>query len=287
MVELVGVILRDFQHDPILRAGFNTLARETFNIDFEAWYQGGYWDEAYQCLAWVESGEVLATVGTTAMDLHIEDRTCRALQLGTVMTRADRRGRGLSSRLMEAALAWSGPVFLFADEDALDYYPRFGFRRIPQGGFLLRLDAAQPSPVEVRALDPGRPGDRARLLQLARSRTPVSRRLSVEAPSLLMWHALNTLGGGLFEVPGADLVVAGRRRGAVYHLYDLVGARLPSWEELRSCLPLEGIEAVAFHFTPDRVAPQAEWRPGDEDLFVRGELPFGTAPFCFPFTART
>lgn len=281
------MILRDFQHDPGLRASFNVLARETFGIDFEAWYQRGFWDDSYVCHAWVEGDQVVATVGTTDMELRIDGGTFHTRQIGTVMTRPDRRGRGLSSRLMEAALAGADRAFLFANEGAMDFYPRFGFRKVSCCAFWMRPDAPAAPAVDTRPLVPERPEDLAFLHRLAGVRAPVSGRLSVHAPALLLWYALNPLREAFFQVPGEDLAIAGCRQGTVYHLFDVVAPSLPAWEDLSRCLPLEGVERLVFHFTPDRIAPRLDWQPCEEDVcFVRGDLPFGTAPFAFPCTAQ-
>lgn len=53
------------------------------------------------------------------------------VQLGTVMTRPDLRKRGLGRFLMERVLEdWSCAcqgIYLFANDSATGYYPRFGF----------------------------------------------------------------------------------------------------------------------------------------------------------------
>ena len=43
-----------------------------------------------------------------------------------------------------------------------------------------------------------------------------------------------------FRAPfrGEGLVLSGRLEGADYHLYDVIGPRLPDWAALRACLPL-------------------------------------------------
>jgi len=282
------MILQDFHHDASLRASFNALARTVFGIDFEAWYQGGYWDDAYVCRAWVEDGQVLATVGASPMSLQIGGLPFLALQIGTVMTHPDHRGRGLSSRLMEAALASGEPAFLFADEEAERFYPRFGFHRLRQWDFAMDPGPAAGSALAGRRLDAEQAGDRALLHRLVSERAYVSQRLAVRAPNLMLWWALNPLRGTFVHVPAMNLVWTGRREDAVFHLHDVIAPSLPDWENLRRCLPLEGVERVVFHFTPDLVAPQAEALPaGEDDLFyVRGDWALGAEPLRYPLTGQ-
>lgn len=283
------MILRNFQHDPVLRGRFNTLARAQFDIDFEAWYQEGFWDGSYACLAWAEEDRMLATLGVSNMDLWIDGVSCRATQIGTVMTHPDHRGQGLSSRLMDEALAGVERAFLFAGQGAKDFYPRFGFRQIHEYEFWMKPNLTESSARTRYPLQPDRPGDLILLEHMARTRTPVSRRLSVQAPWLLLWYFFNLPSGTFSHVPEEDLIVVGIANGTTFHLYDVISPCLPSWETLQGCLPMEGVDSVLIHFTPDLIAPRAECRrASDEDLlFVRGDFPLGDQPFHYPLTGRT
>lgn len=282
------MIHRDLQHEPALRASFNALARTVFELDFESWYQGGYWNEAYVCRAWVEDGHVRATVGASAMVLRIDGTPISALQIGTVMTHPDHRDRGLSSRLMEDALAAGEPAFLFANAEAEAFYPKFGFRRVRQWNFWTTPTLAAGASIPGRTLDAGRPEDRALLHRMARERAPISYRLSVHWPDLLLWWALNPLRGCFVHVPEAELLWTGRREDEVFHLYDVIAPRVPDWAMLQRCLPLEGVQYVAFHFTPDLLVPDAACQPAGNDdlLYVRGDLSLGEAPFRYPMTGQ-
>ena len=39
--------VKDYRDNPGLRASFNALAGEIFGLDFEDWYQNGYWGDSY------------------------------------------------------------------------------------------------------------------------------------------------------------------------------------------------------------------------------------------------
>lgn len=36
-------LMKDYRNNEELRASFNVLAKKTFGLDFEDWYQNGYW----------------------------------------------------------------------------------------------------------------------------------------------------------------------------------------------------------------------------------------------------
>lgn len=40
-------IEKNVKNHDALRRSFNTLAKETFGLSFETWYQNGYWGEKY------------------------------------------------------------------------------------------------------------------------------------------------------------------------------------------------------------------------------------------------
>lgn len=288
VVELGAMIRCDFKHDPDLRASFNALAQTVFELDFESWYAGGYWDDAYTCHAWVEDGRVQATVGASTMALRFDGSPVQALQIGTVMTHPDHRGRGLSSRLMEAALAAGKPAYLFADAEAEAFYPRFGFRRVRQWDFWTVPDPVTGRPIHGRGLDPGQAEDRILLHRMASERVPLSGRLSVHWPNLVLWWALNPLRGHFVHAAELNLIWSGRRTDGIFHLYEVIAPHRPDWTTLQRCLPLEGVDRVVFHFTPDLLVPRAQHQPAGEDdlLYVRGDLSFGEAPFRYPLTGQ-
>jgi predicted GNAT family N-acyltransferase len=55
-------------------------------------------------------------------------------QIGTVMTDPEYRGKGLAAELMNRVIGQyeneSEAFYLFANDTVLDFYPRFGFRRM-------------------------------------------------------------------------------------------------------------------------------------------------------------
>ncbi|GIP11098.1 hypothetical protein J1TS5_32680 [Paenibacillus macerans] len=94
----------DFKNRVEYRASFNRLSKLVFSIDFEAWYQKGAWDDRYICHSIVSGDQIIANVSVSKMDLFINGESKWALQIGTVMTHPEHRGKGLSKQLMEYVL---------------------------------------------------------------------------------------------------------------------------------------------------------------------------------------
>lgn len=124
---------KGYRDDDKLRKSFNELAKKTFCINFEIWYDSGYWKESYIPYSIIDEGRVVANVSVNKICLNIlgEEKSC--IQLGTVMTDEDYRGRGLSRFLIEKIIEdWkdkSDMIYLFANDSVLDFYPKFGFEK--------------------------------------------------------------------------------------------------------------------------------------------------------------
>lgn len=149
-------VISGYRRDDRLRASFNELAGETFGLDFESWYQNGYWGEDYNPHSIVIDGEVAANVSVNRTDFIRRGERIRLIQLGTVMTRKKYRNQGLSSRIMEMVLRDCGQadgIYLFANDSVLDFYPRFGFCRAEEYQYKRELTAGKEGtmmPVPMR-----------------------------------------------------------------------------------------------------------------------------------------
>lgn len=62
------IFVKDYRSNDELRASFNELVKKTFGLDFEDWYQNGYWTEKYNPYSMVENGKVIANVSVNLTD---------------------------------------------------------------------------------------------------------------------------------------------------------------------------------------------------------------------------
>jgi predicted N-acetyltransferase YhbS len=107
---------------------------------FSPWGARGGWVDGYDVFAMVFDDQIVGTVGWQSMRYVINGKERSGYQLGAVATRADHRNRGLARLLMNKVLgeldAPDQPVILFANSSVVDFYPRFGFRRLVQSSFI-------------------------------------------------------------------------------------------------------------------------------------------------------
>ena len=116
-----------------MRRSFCELSIKTFGLDFEDWYQNGYWKENYLPYVCVKDDKVVANVSVNPMEFNMAGRHVKLIQLGTVMTEESERNQGLIRKLMEKIeqdfQEKTEGFFLFGGDDVLEFYPKFGFQK--------------------------------------------------------------------------------------------------------------------------------------------------------------
>ncbi|WJH35851.1 GNAT family N-acetyltransferase [Paenibacillus sp. CC-CFT747] len=164
-------LIKGYMDKKDARAALNELAGRVFGLSFEEWYQAGGWDGRYVPYSFLEGHRLAANVSVSRLELVMNGKRHKAVQIGTVMTAPECRGQGLAAALMREVLAdyetECDVFYLFANRNVLEFYPRFGFRPIGQRQFRLPADrtaaardyAAGPSGAgEGSGLPAGSPG---------------------------------------------------------------------------------------------------------------------------------
>lgn len=125
-----------FRDDEKLRASFNDLTEKTFGFNFVDYYKNGFWGENYIPCSIMDNGRIVSNVSVNLMDFYADGIRKRYIQLGTVMTDKEYRGQGLSRYLMERVVSEykhkCEDMYLFANANATEFYPKFGFIRSPE-----------------------------------------------------------------------------------------------------------------------------------------------------------
>jgi GNAT superfamily N-acetyltransferase len=271
-------------------AFFRFVPRIFPGLDFRLWYARCGWPSSFVVHAFREGEEIVASVASSAMEMLVRGRPCSAWQLGTVGTIPEQRGRGLAARLMEEvvgrAVAAAEPVFLFANDEVLDFYPRFGMRRAQECAFVVR-QPIRPAPNPAPRLELDQPEHLRLLERLSACALPVTERFGARNyGTILLWHATYAHPEDLYYLDELDAVIVARAAAEVLTVYDVI-AQHPF--DLAAVLPRvieREIARVEFGFTPERWWPTAVPERPHSELFVRGlELP--TEPFKFPVLSHT
>lgn len=235
------MIVSAYRKDENLRHQLNALTRLTYGFDFEAWYQAGHWSDMYIPYSLLVDGKLVANVSANIMPCVVDGEKKRYIQLGTVMTHPEYRGRGYSRRLMEHVVAqWKDccdGMYLYPNGTVQQFYPRFGF--VSATEYRYRV----PEPLQGHwgaiSVSPDDEGFR----RAVRCSAPQAR-LWVENPGLVMFYAED---GNVFYLPSLDAYAIAERDGDVLRLNQLF-ARTPV--DPIGAAQLLGGGNVHFGFTP-------------------------------------
>lgn len=148
-------IIKNYQSNSMLRNSFNELAQKTFGLDFEDWYQNGYWKDKYIPYSVVEGERVIANVSVNLMDMLWNGSIVHLIQLGTVMTEESYRNQGLIRKIMEQVEAdyrQVDGIYLFANDSVLDFYPKFGYRKVSEYQYSKQVNITEAARVKTLSM---------------------------------------------------------------------------------------------------------------------------------------
>lgn len=142
-------LIRNYMNDPERRRMLNDLARRTFCIDFEDWVSGGWFSGDYIPYSLVENGRLLANASANIMTFDQNGERRNYIQIGTVMTDEEYRGRGLARQLVGLILddhSGCDGVYLFGNMSALGFYRKLGFGELNQRRYSVKPEYCVKNP---------------------------------------------------------------------------------------------------------------------------------------------
>lgn len=126
-------LIKNYRNNNNLRNSFNELAEITFGINFESWYQNGFWNDLYIPYSIIKNNDIIANVSVNLIDIRGNEGTMHLIQLGTIMTKQEYRNQGLIRKIMnEIKKDFDGRIdgmFLFANDEVINFYPKLGFEK--------------------------------------------------------------------------------------------------------------------------------------------------------------
>jgi predicted N-acetyltransferase YhbS len=274
---------------------FFSFAASIFKVGraFFDWGARGGWIDGYEVFAMVVDGQMVSTVGRQTMRYVINGEVRKGYQIGAVATHCDHRNRGLARVLMERVLdeldAPDQPVILFANSSALDFYPRFGFRRLAQSRFIGDIDV-RPADTPTQTLDLGSTTDRAWLADHCARANAIGQGFTARDyyPTLLFHLTRESL--TTFRLDSFEAVVVAQQDGERLLIRDLLAVRSFSLTDVLHRLCTQPARTIEFGFHPEGWWPNAERQvldDGESPLFARGTAAEVGEPLRFPDLART
>jgi GNAT superfamily N-acetyltransferase len=280
--------IKNYRDIDTYRRSFNTLTRQTFGFDFEAWYRAGWWGGAYIPYSFADGNRIVANVSVNLMRLVIDGSDVTAIQLGTVMTDQAYRNRGLSRALMNIILSEyekkSDFIYLFANERVLDFYPKFGFERCTE--YDSRAESGKPNDLRRRKLTMDDPGDKVLFLRLIKNALPSAKIASRHDPGLVMFYCSTIYKDCLLYLPELDLAAVAEESGGALNLIEVFSEKPFDLDTVINALADEGTP-VTLGFTPlqDGLLLTPKTDPNDV-LFIRSKTPLTLPQAMFPLLSK-
>ena len=271
------------------REAFKNFILDIHGLDFTKWESRGYWDAAYTPFSFFQDDQIISSVCIYLLDAIIERRPSTLVQISGVGTHKDWRRQGLSQELTERGLVWARGkhegIFLFADEEAIPYYEKCGFNPLDE---VIEFCLVEPVSKKYGLinLDSSNSVDLETIYGYAKQRTPISNRFSILSPKLLMFHVLYTMRDKIYEIPDLDCIVFFDRDGDCMNIYDILGEKIPTFDDLYPYLTSEVDQRVNFHFHPDKLGLKQSHRQTivDNNVYIKGDFPLSRP--VFPYTSR-
>lgn len=267
-------IRKHYEKDPALRQSFNALAEKTFGLNFENWYQTGFWQENYVPYSVILDGQVVANVSLNRTDMIIHGEEKRLYQLGTVMTRQEYRNQGLIRRIMaeiEKDIADADGVYLFANDSVLTFYPKFGFQKARE--YVYSKALAQTGECRMERMPMTGPREWNTLQQAMESSTfPAGCRM-VGNPGLIFFYVTQFMGECVYHCDDLNTWVIGEVEDGALLLHNVFTSEPVSLTDVLDAFGPQ-IHSVTLGFTPADPTGFVcrELREEDTTFFVKGAV---------------
>lgn len=286
-------MIKDYMRNDTLRYELNALTAQTFGFDFESWYANGYYTGDYLPYSLEEDGKIIANVSVNRMQFLQNGAVKNYIQLGTVMTDREHRGRGLARKLMECVIKeYEGTcegIYLFSNLNALGFYKKLGFQEKKQYRYQLNKNAG----LQIRKrFSENSAGGAFRLLSPADKNAKETYKSSVKNSACYgAFDQVNKYGLQMFYTSGLDHVYyssalecflvmekAMEKNAWIIEIQSTISTRPVSIEQVLGVVCQDREDAaVRLGFTPrkeDRHLFDCISYDGGDDyrLFCRGEL---------------
>ena len=282
-------------------AGNNKLVNEYLNFIFQIfpgakfleWWERGFWKDNYKPYSIMESDKIISNVTATIMDVIISGKKYKAVQLGAVGTIAEYRMQGLSRILMDYVLkkfeAEADLFFLFANENVLGFYPKFGFKPLPEKIFQFESNIPKRK-FSARKLNLSNFDDYNLLQVLIKERQHITEIFGAENyGALTMWHIFNSYKDSLYYLSGEDALIIKKEKKNEMHIRDIIYRKpFDTIPALSKIIESEIMNRIYYYFPPDKIIyPYDDAVDYNSHLFIKSEIELSSGQLKFPETAKT
>ncbi len=268
------LLIKNYKDDKKLRTSFNELAKKIFGLDFEDWYQNGYWGENYMPYSIADGEKIIANISVNIMDFACDGKRKHYIQLGTVMTDEAYRHQGLSRFLMEKIIKeyreQIDGIFLFANNNVLNFYPKLGFQKSKEYQYsktVQNVDIMSAVPVPMRSRTEWK------MLEAAMKNSICNGSFEMAYnPGLIMFYITKFMKECVYYVKDQDAYVIAQMGDKDLLIHNIYSNKVV---DLNSMIKAFGsdIKQVTLGFTPWNTQGyiKSEVQREDDTLFVMGK----------------
>lgn len=257
-------IIRGYQHDSNLRKSFNELAIKTFGLNFENWFQSGYWKEKYIPYSIIYNNKIIANVSASLMDFKYLGKEKHYIQLDTVMTDKKYRNQGLSKMLIErikSDFANSDGMFLYANDSVLSFYPKFGFKSVAEYRYM--TDVTIKTEKSIIPVPMNTKKDWSAFLKIYKEYTSYGL-LEINCDDILMFYLTQFMKNSVYYIKRLDIYVIAEIEDDTLILYDILSNTTVNLKAVYEAFGKD-IKKVIFNFVPKDVAGLTKFLVNDKD----------------------
>jgi GNAT superfamily N-acetyltransferase len=281
----------NYWDSPGKKSQFIAFLKLIHGVDLSAWDKLGFWDKLYRPFSYFDGDTLVSNVCVYSMNMTVNGQSRLAAQISAVGTLPDYRRQGLSYELTQKALDWARDnhdfFYLFADDEALGFYRKCGFRPVGESKTRISVTGQVAKPGAFK-LDINREDHLATICRIASGRVPVSDVLGVSNVKLLMFWLLNLLKEHIYHIPELDILVLYKHASGRTTIFDVVGERVPPFSAILPYIGSENDRTIEFLFMTDKLELRdtTQVKIEDNGTHIMGEFPLESSRFIIPFTAQ-
>jgi predicted acetyltransferase len=277
-----------YQKNQILRESLNELVQQVFKINFETWYQNGYWTNKYIPYSIIQDNTVLSNVSVNVMNFNVFGIEKTFIQIGTVATEKTNRGKGYSRYLMEHVInEWrpkSDLLFLFANDEVLNFYPKFGFKCFDEHRYSGVVQNFNDT-ITTDKIDMSNKANIDFVFSMVNNSTTTSAVDMRNNAELVMFHCMSHMKNNVYFVRELNALVIAKIKSDTIMLNAVYSSNNILLTEIINALSTKDTKRVVFGFTPNETSgfDMSLHKEEDTTLFMLSEShQFEENKFMFP-----
>ena len=283
-----------YRDDDSLRKSFNRLANNIFDIDFERWYQEGYWGDGYIPYSLIDNNEIISNVSVSIMEFNFKGKKKLYIQIGTVMTDSRYRNNGLGRYLMGRVIdEWKDRcdlIYLFANDSAIKFYPKFNFVKTYEYEHSRScLNISNKS--DVRTIDMKCKSDKELFNRIIENTKIFSKFAVLNNKNLIMFYCNSFMKDNIYYIKDYDAIVIAEMSKEIIYILEVFGTKEIDLESIVNKIVTKSTKKVVLGFTPLNTILYDEkmLKEDDTTLFImKGkENPLELYNMMFPVLSHT